>query len=160
MVRYETGQLNKFSYFVCFFLLRKQNGKITASRRLAQTNPHQSCWQLEASIVLTARSGPTRNSTKKSRQADSYSAIHQSWKKHSRAWNLCSSACQAHPQSGHTGQSSETEGKQKIFVSHSVSSGKDTAIVLRIRKVKAVKVVRWGKHSLTEAIAAHTSKAK
>lgn len=156
--------MNKFSYFVCFFLLRKGNGKITASRRLAQTNPHQSCWQLEALIVLTARSGPTRNSTKKSRQADSYSAIHQSWKKHSRAWNLCSSACQAHPQSGHTGvgfHSSETEGKQKIFLSHSVSSGKHTAMVLRIRKVKAVKVVRWGKDSLIgEAIAAHTSKAK
>lgn len=41
MVRYETRQLNKFSYCF-FFLLRKGNGKITASWRLAQTNPHTS----------------------------------------------------------------------------------------------------------------------
>lgn len=41
-----------------------------------------------------------------------------------------------------------------------MSSGKHTAMVLRIRKVKAVKVVCWGKDSLIgEAIAAHTSKA-
>lgn len=84
------------------------------------------------SVVLAAKCGASQQhkEIQPGRQLQSHISMLE--KMHSRAWRLCSDACQAHPRSGHTCagfHSRDAEWKQESCVSHSVSNREHSAIV-------------------------------